>query len=350
MFMKTWQTLKKDPKLFNRYFVREKVLDGIRAFFKQQEFHEVETPVIAPRLIPESCLEVFETTLLDRHKKTYRGFLAPSPEVFLKKLLVAGIGSCFSITKSFRNTDVFSPIHNPEFTMMEWYRIGADYTDLMVDLEKLIGRLSQTFNKKQTLVYQGKTIDLTPPWHRISMIEAWKRYADVLLEDVLELQPMQQLAASRGYQVDTKNTWEELFNQVFLNEVEPQLPQDKPVFLYDYPLPLASLSRKKKSDPRFAERFELYIAGIELANCFSELADWREQEIRFQQDLDERQRLGRIDYPADNDFIEALKVGLPSCAGGALGVDRVIMLFADAKTIADTLFFPAEEMWGRSDR
>ena len=177
------------------------------------------------------------------------------------------------------------------------------------------------------------------------MVQAFKNYADIDLTAILEDKPIRQLAEKRGYAVSQNNTWEELFNQLFLNEVECRLPQDKPVFLYDYPLPLASLSRKKASDPRFAERFELYIAGLELANCFSELTDHTEQAKRFEQDLKERKRLERIHYPADTDFLDALAQGYPESTGGALGVDRIIMLFANAKRIAETLFFPAEEMW-----
>ncbi len=347
---KTWQKLKNNPSLFPRYFVREQMLDGIREFFKREKFHEVEVPLLSPSLIPESYLEVFETTLLDRKHRKYRGFLAPSPEVFLKKLLASGIGNCFTITKSFRNMDVFSPIHNPEFTMMEWYRVSSDYTALMTDLEELfVSLFKKLFPKKKEslLEYQGKTINLTPPWHRISMIEGFKKYADIDLTAILEDKPIRQLAEKRGYTVTRQNTWEELFNQLFLNEVEPRLPADKPVFLCEYPVQLASLSRKNPSDPRFAQRFELYIAGLELANCFSELADPDEQTKRFEANQKERKRLGKIVYPADIDFLKALKTGLPTCAGGALGVDRLIMLFANAKTINGTLFFPASEMWGK---
>ena len=254
---------------------------------------------------------------------------------------------------------------------MEWYRTDADYTELMKDLEQLFIYLFHSLQNNShsrengnlynewipgqarddnSLTYQGKMVNLAPPWERVSITEAFERWAHLDLTKLLEDQPMREEARKKGYQVMEKTTWEEAFNQIYLNEIEPNFPSDRPLILYDYPLALASISRKKQSDPRFAERFELYIGNLELANCFSELADWKEQELRFDMEQKERVRLGKIRYPSDTDFIDALKMGLPLCAGGALGVDRLVMLFANAKTIQETLFFPADEMWEESDK
>lgn len=363
--MKTWQKLRANPQLFKSYLVREQVLHAVRDFFLTRNFHEVEVPLLAPALPTESYLEVFETKLLDRHRKSKRAFLTCSPELFQKKLLVAGMGDNFTITKAFRNTETLSKTHNPEFTLLEWYEVGKAYTDVMKTTEELfcfiydqlysssevrsshvkeISRV-RTKDKRRVHTYQGQEIDLTPPWERLSMSEAFKKYADIDLENCLTLGTIVPMAESKGYRAQPKTTWEELFNQIYLNEVEPQLGKGRPTIIYDFPVQMAALAKKKKSDPRFAERFEVYIGGLELGDCYSELTDPAEQEERFRQETEERQRLGKIEHPYDAELIQAMKVGLPTCSGLALGVDRTVMLFADVLDIADTLFFPASEMW-----
>lgn len=351
--MKTWQKLKNHPDLWERYFVRENVLTAIRRFFLDRNFHEVETPYLTGSLPPESYLDIFETTLLDRNRDPKRAFLPTSPEPFLKKLLVAGIGNCFAIPKSFRNTEMSSATHNPEFTILEWYRVYANYTNIMDDCEELLifinaylqrSRPGFGATKSTEIVYQGKRVDIRAPWERLSMVEAFRRYAKVDLKTALTKEAISPIAKKKGYTVREGDGWEELFDQIFLNEVEPHLGRGRPTILYDYPIALAALSQKKKSDPRFAERFEFYIEGLELGDGYSELTEWKEQLARFQSEYEERKRLGKVEHPIDMDFIEALKAGMPKSGGIAVGVDRLIMLFADARDIADTLFFPAKEL------
>ncbi len=309
-----------------RYLVREKVVDIIRHFFKGQGFHEVFTPVLVPIPSIEPNLEVFETLLRSPSyrrapKKTKRAFLIMSPEFSIKKLLAAGIGSCFEITKCFRNEEEVSPLHNPEFTMLEWYRVGANYRDVMKDFENLFLKIIGG-NK---LEYQGQTYDLSLPWPRIKIEDAFKKYAG---RDVLKVS-------------------DEDFYKIYFNEIEPELLKlKKPYFFYDYPISQAALARKKTSDPRFAERFEVFLAGIELGNCFSELTDAAEQKKRFEADLAERRKAGKTDYPIDEDFIEALKSGMPVSSGIAVGIDRLVMLAADVPSVSDTIFFPDGEMFG----
>lgn len=360
--MKTWQKLREHPKLWERYFVREKVLTSIRRFFLDRNFHEVETPSLTGSLPPESYLDIFETTLLDRQRRPRRAFLPTSPEPFLKKLLVAGIGNCFALPKSFRNTEDHSDTHNPEFTILEWYRVGvypersrgADYTDIMADCEELLifintylerSRPGHGTTKSTELIYQGKRVDLSPPWERLLMVEAFERYAKMDLTKTLTRNAIAPIAKKKGYAVRDNDGWEELFDQIFLNEVEPRLGRGKPTILYDYPIALAALSKKKKSDPRFAERFEFYIEGLELGDAYTELTDWKEQLARFHLEYEERKRLGKVEHPIDMDFIDALKVGMPRAGGIAVGVDRLIMLFADVNDIADTMFFPGRELF-----
>ncbi len=347
---KTWQKLRDNPGLLQKYLIREQIIAGIRGFFKSHSFHEIEVPYLAPALPAESYIEVFESTLLNRLRQPFAAYLTTSPEVFLKKLLVAGVGNCFSLGKSFRNCEDFSNTHNHEFTLLEWYRVQANYKSLMQDAENLFVYLHQQLklpvkNQRRLLIYQGREIDLTPPWERISMSEAFNKYAHIDLEQNLTLKQLGRSARAKNYQVSERDSWEQLFNQIYLNEIEPELEHGRPVIIYDFPIQVAALARKKLSDPRFVERFEIYIGGLELGDAYSELTDWQEQEARFKAESVKRKRLGKISYPYDQDFITALKVGLPPCAGLALGVDRVIMLFADVARIQDTLFFPTEELW-----
>ncbi len=217
--------------------------------------------------------------------------------------------------------------------------MGVDYQKTMQDCEQLLLAIYQALGLKH-LVYQGQTIDLTSPWERITMTQAFQRYAHVDLSKALSLEVLRTVAATKGYRVEKNNTWEELFNQIYLNEIEPHLGKGKPTIIYEFPAQLAALAKKRTSDPRFAERFEFYIAGLELGDAYSELTDWQEQEARFKQELEEVKRLGKTPYDYDQDFIEALKLGLPKSSGVAVGLDRLIMLFADVPRIQDILFFP----------
>lgn len=337
--MKTWQKLHDNPALWKRYFVRENVTKSIRAFFEQEKFHEIETPILIAHPPAESYLDVFETTLLSRSRRRTKAYLSTSPEVPLKKLMVAGLGNCYSLTKSFRNMETQSKLHNPEFTILEWYRVGADYRAIMEDCEKLLLRIAGG----NTLTYQGKTIDLTPPWERMTVAAAFGKFADVNFDEFLDEKHAREIAITKGYTVGDNTTWEEIYNQIFLNEIEKHLGRGNPTILYEFPAVMGALAKKKTSDPRFAERFEFYIAGLELGDAYSELTDPAEQEERFQKELKEITRLGKTPYEYDHDFIEALKVGLPACSGVAVGVDRLVMLMADITDIADTLLFPARE-------
>jgi len=352
--VKTWQKLQKNPDLWDRYFIRERVLTAIRRFFLDQGFHEIETPYLTGSLPPESYLDIFETTLLDRNRKPTRAFLPTSPEPFIKKLLVAGIGNCFALPKSFRNTEDKSSTHTPEFTILEWYRVDSDYTDIMNDCEELLyfintyllrSKTTTTSVKPTELIYQEKHINLSKPWERLSIVQAFDRYANIDIAKALNRQSLAPIAIKKGYTVNPRDTWEVLYDQIFLNEIEPRLGRGKPTILYDYPLDLAALAKVKKSDPRFAERFEFYIEGLELGDAYSELTDWKEQLKRFKEEDQDRKRLGKVEHPIDMDFIEALKVGMPKAGGIAVGVDRLIMLFADVTDIADTLFFPREDLF-----
>lgn len=348
--VKTFQKLKQHPELWERYWVREKVIDAIRAYFKAEGFHEAEVPLLLPTPSTEPFLEVFQTELKDDQGSKWQAFLPSSPEFALKKLLSAGSGSVFTITKSFRNGEGRSSRHNPEFTILEWYRTPGDYMDVARDFEGLMRailyKVSPCKVQGETLGYQSKKYDLSSPWEKISVAEAFEKYGGIDVETMLDSEKLKAKGKEKGYQVTDKTTWEEIWNQILANEVEPKLGQKGPTILYDYPIAQAALARPAK-DLRFAERFEVFMAGLELGNCFSELTDWREQERRCLADLAERKALGRTEFPMDTDFIEALKMGMPKTGGIAVGVDRLVALFADSPDIADTLFFPVGEMFDR---
>lgn len=347
----TWQMLKEHPEKLEQYLVRESVFQAIRQFFVAEHFHEVETPLLVERPSTETYLEFFQTELMMADGTKRPGFLTTSPEYAMKKLIAAGLTNIFQICKSFRNEEGHSRFHNPEFTILEWYRTPADYRDVMADCERLLlfildqvaaqRQLPHWAAAKRILTHQGRQFKLQTPWLRLSVAEAFKQYAQIDIDTLTNEAALVAAAAAKGYQVTPATTWEEAYHQLFLNEIEPRLAElDQPVFLYDYPASQAALSRRKASDPRFAERFEWYLGGIELGNAFSELTDAVEQEERLRADLKLRQQTGKKQYQLDEDFITALQSGLPETSGIAVGVDRLIMLVADAASIHQTMFFP----------
>lgn len=337
-----WRRLKANPDHWQIFRLRAEIIGRIRQFFQQEGFLEVQTPILAPALIPESYLEIFETELWDKLGRKYRAFLTPSPELWHKKLLVAGAGRIFEITKSFRNTDLGGHFHNPEFTLLEWYRPGADYQTTMVDCEKLIRFVTQGQPK---ITYQKKTLDLSQPFERISVIEAFQRYAQIDETVLFDPKKLKKEAKDRDYRISDQDSWEEVFNLIYLQAVEPHLGQDRPTIIYDFPAPFAPLAKTNPCDPRVKERFELYLFGVELADGYSELTDPIEQERQFQKEAGRRKRLGKKHHPIDWDFITALKEGLPACSGVALGVDRLIMILADKTEIKDVILFSGEELF-----
>jgi lysyl-tRNA synthetase class 2 len=351
--MQTWEKLRGNPALLDKYFIREGVIDSVRSFFKDQKFHELQTPILVPVPSCESNLEVFQTELTTLKGIKRRAFLIMSPEYSIKKLLSAGVGNCFEITKCFRNEEEVSSLHTPEFTMLEWYRVNSSYTDVMKDFESLFSKIIMDINPKTDLakwIYQGDIYDISPPWIRITVSDAFKKYASINTDTLLSKTLLTKKARLKGYRVSDNTPWESIFYQILFNEIEPKLKAlKKPYFLYDYPLPLASLSKKKTSDPRFAERFEVFLAGVELGNCFSELTDAKEQKIRFIKDLKERNKTGKVKFPVDNELVRALSLGVPEVSGIAVGVDRLIMLAGNFSNVSETLFFPATEIFDLGD-
>ena len=284
--------------------IRSRMLHAVRDFFYASGFTEVETPV----RIPAPALE----THIDA-PPSGRAWLRASPELHMKRLLAAGCARIFQLGPCFRSGECGSR-HNPEFTLLEWYHIGADYTDLLRDTEALLAHVFQTVTGQTVFTYRGKSVDLARPWHCLTVRQAFLKWA--------------------GW--DPLADWDpDRFDTDLVEKVEPALPQDKPCVLTDYPAPAASLARLKDDNPQVAERWEVYVGGLELANAYSELCDAASQRARFLEAAAERRSLGKEVYPLDEPFLAALERGLPPCGGIALGVDRLAMLVCGAADIAD---------------
>jgi EF-P lysine aminoacylase GenX len=337
-----WKRLRSNPDYWQIFHQRQEVVDNIRQFFKREGFLEIQTPNLSPFLIPESYLEVFETKLWDRLGKEKKAYLTPSPELWHKKLLAAGSGNIFEITKSFRNTDMGGHFHNPEFTILEWYRVEADYQDTMRDCENLIKFINKN---KPSITYQGKILDISQPFEKISVIEAFERFAGISDGVLFNEEALREMATEKGYHPRKSETWEDLYNFIYVKEIEPNLGQEKPTIIYDFPTQFAPLAKTNSRDSRVKERFELYLFGIELADAYSELTDPKEQKRQFIKEQKQRQLSGKIKVKPDWDFIAALESGLPSCSGVALGVDRLLMILADQTDINEVILFSGEDLF-----
>ena len=291
---------------------RADLLHWVRGFFAEGGYFEVETPVRIPVPLPEAHIEVIAAD----------GWaLQPSPEICMKRLLAAGYEKIFQICKCFRKAER-GRRHLPEMTMLEWYAVGETYLDLMTRCEELVLHIAQELGAGRSLRYQGRPIDLTPPWEKLTVADAFTRYGSLAMAAAL--------AQGR-------------FDAVMGLEIEPRLGLERPVFLYDYPAERGSLARPKPGDPCLAERFELYIGGLELCNGFSELNDAAEQRRRFAAEQELMQARGMPVHRLPEKFLAALS-HMPPCAGNALGIDRLVMLFTDAAAIDEVVAFTPEEL------
>ncbi|MDE2998322.1 MAG: EF-P lysine aminoacylase EpmA [Gemmatimonadota bacterium] len=318
---------------------RARVLSFVRRFFENAGFLEVETPLLVPSPGMEPHLDAFETHYSENgHVKRY--YLPTSPEYAMKRLLSCGFERIFQICKSFRQ-DAPGPMHSPEFTLLEWYRAFADYTTIMADTEHLIHSLVREVTGVSSVMYRGRTIDFTPPWQRLSVREAFARYAGVCADPAGDLDGFIHQARQQGHgSVSPDDPFEVAFFKVFLDAVEKRLGAGRPMFLVDYPAEMAALARLKQNAPGIAERFELYVCGVELANAFTELNDPAEQRARLEDEAARRQHGGRPAYPIDERFLGALEAGMPPAGGIALGIDRLLMVLTDARHIRDVVAIP----------
>lgn len=329
----------------SRLVARGKILGAVRQFFAEGGYVEVETPAlqVSPGLEPH--LKAFATVLHDpRAPHPYPRYLHTSPEFAMKKLLAGGVPRIWQMAHVFRDGER-GATHHPEFSMLEWYRAGASYRDLMDECEALLRR-AQEAASADALRWRGHAADARQPFARLTVAEAFERDTGI---DLLATIPdparpdaglLADAAARIGIAAHPGDDWEALFFRVFLDRIEPRLGIGAPTILYDYPIAMAALSRAKPDDPRLAERFELYVGGLELANAFGELTDSAEQRRRFTADQARKQALYGETYPIDADFLAALDHGIPESAGIALGFDRLVMVATGAEHIEDVLWAP----------
>ena len=292
--------------------LRAIVLQGIRAYFSDHGYLEVETPVRMPAPAPESTIDA---------EISGEWFLQTSPELQMKRLLSSGYSRIFQICKCFRQAERGSR-HLPEFTMLEWYSSKSNYVDMMAECEKLIRFVAGRAGAEDFISYQGETIDLRLPWIRMPVVEAFEKFASSTMKKTLE---------------------ENRFDEVMVTEIEPFLRQKKPLFLYDYPAEKAALAKLVPNNIEFAQRFELYMGGLELCNAFTELTDHDEQRARFKKEISIRRDSEKPAYPMPEHFLKSLKY-MPDASGNALGIDRLVMLLADTDLIDNVVAFTPEEL------
>lgn len=290
--------------------LRAKVFELTRAFFRKQDFLEVDTPIRMPAVAPESEIVPFESE---------GWFLATSPELHMKRLLAAGYQKLFQISHCFRK-DEQGRQHNPEFTLLEWYRADADYLQMVSDTEQLVLAIAKGLGAGSVIDYQNRIIDITPPWPHIAVREAFMAAAG--WDPVAELQPAR-------------------FDVDLVTRVVPNFVSNRPTVLLDYPAAMASLARLKPGNPSVAERAEVFIGGLELANAYSELTDAQEQERRFKEEIEKIDEEKRHKAVIPTKFLEAM-AHLPACGGIALGMDRLVMLFGNADSVAEVMPFTVD--------
>ena len=291
--------------------LRAKILRAIRIFFASHNYLEVETPIRIPAPAPEAHIDAIESEEM---------FLHTSPELCMKRLLASGYPRIFQICRCFRQNERGSR-HIPEFTMLEWYRAGSNYFDMMDECEALIKYAAAESGYGNQIKYQGSIIELDKQWTRMTVAEAFDKYASISVDKAIS---------------DAR------FDEA-MAEIEPALGQNAPLFLYDYPSSCGALAKLKTENISIAERFELYICGLELCNGFTELTDPKEQRERFDKELSFRRKAGKKEYPMPEKFLEALAY-MPDASGNALGIDRLVMLFADTTIIDDVVAFTPEEL------
>lgn len=329
----------------NALHKRVSLIKTIRSYFDTECFTEVDTPTLQFSPGNEVHLQAFQTELKDPHGGPAQTlYLHTSPEFSMKKLLVAGETHIYQIAHTYRNAERSSR-HHPEFTMIEWYRANQTTSEIKNDCINLVRACANTAGVR-VFHANGMTCDPFAEWETLSVQDAFVKYAgvDLLATAPDPLSPSAPLLRKAMSGLDVRSSdedsWDDLFFRVMGEMIEPFLGKDRPTFLCDYPVSMAALARPLPHDPRLADRFELYIAGYEIANAFGELTDPDEQLHRFQTDMDLKEKLHGERYPIDMDFIAALRAGMPPASGIALGVDRLVMLCVGTETIEDVLWLP----------
>ncbi len=322
-----------NPWVIEIFRRRNQIISEIRRFFDERGYLEVETPMM--QAMPGGASA--RPFVTNHHALGMTLYLRIAPELYLKRLVVGGLERVYEINRNFRNEGI-SREHNPEFTMLEFYQAYADYNDLMEVTEELIRHVTRQVLGTEEVEFQGKRIDMSPPWTRVSMLEAVAREAGVEEKELRNDTALRRLAGEKGFPSAQDSCWGKVLQDVFEALVEPKLIQ--PTFIYDFPRELSPLAKEKEGDPMLAQRFELFIGGLEIANAYSELNDPIEQIRRFEEQLKERKGEDEGPQGIDEDFIKALEYGMPPTAGAGIGIDRLVMVLTDSPSIRDVIFFP----------
>jgi lysyl-tRNA synthetase class 2 len=320
-----------NPEVRELFEVRARTIAAVRSWLDREGFLEVETPVLQP-LYGGALARPFTThhNALDRDL-----YLRIATELYLKRCIIGGVEKVYELGKDFRNEGI-SHKHNPEFTMLEWYEAYADYEDAARRLEGLVSHVAQEVLGTTTIERDGTSIDLSPPWRRVSLRDAIRERADV---DIAAHPSREEIAAALDSEPDAAEGWGKLVDGLLSKLVEPELAQ--PTFVLDYPVELSPFAKNHRSQEGFVERWEAFMGGIEIANAFTELNDPDEQRRRFEAQREETARGDEEAQPFDEAFIEALEYGMPPTAGVGLGIDRLVMLLTGARTLREVVLFPA---------
>ena len=322
--------------------LRAEIYKAIRTFFETRDFLEIDAPLVTPFPTLDANIHSIQATVTDIPGKPTHLFLHTSPEHAMKKLLPSGIPRMYFLGKVFRDRE-FTNLHNPEFTMLEWYRTNASYVDIQTDAETLIHHVAQSVLGKDVIAYNDRPIDLRPPWDRQPLASVFLEKTGIRLGSVSTDDALRAEAERIDIQAAEDDNWETLFFRIFLERVEPGLGIPKPMFILDYPSRMGLMAKNKETDPEWVERAELYVGGVELATGYSELLDPDEQMRRFLNEQEIKKQTLGLDYPVDTELIHALEHDIPPSAGMSIGVDRLIMLFADKHNIQDVLLFPLHD-------
>ncbi len=329
-------------------WARQRINQAVRSWFYGQGFLELETPALVPSPGCETHLHAFLTRWEGPGDSFDQNLYLPtSPEFHMKRALVLGYEKIFQLARAFRNGEL-SRLHQPEFTMLEWYRAYEDYQTIMDDVEAMIWEVAQSLNVFE-VEDQGRPCRLEPPWTRMSIAELFATKLKIDLDAARTADELRAQARAQGYDyLKDGEPFEDSFYRLFINELEFDLGVGSPIILYDYPVEMAALSRRKSGAGRYCERFEVYISGVELANAYSELTGVAEQQRRYREYQKRRLEEYGEPYPEDRGLIDAMKYGMPPAAGIALGLDRLAMLLLGAQSVDEVIAFPHKKPVARS--
>ena len=322
-----------NPDVRNSFVMRSKIIKELRNYLDNQDFLEVETPMMHP-IAGGAAARPFVTyhNALDMNL-----YMRIAPELYLKRLIVGGFEKVYEVGRVFRNEGI-SIRHNPEFTSVELYQAFADYNDLMALTENIVAHVAQATLGTTKINYQGTAIDLTPSWTRMSMVEAVEKYTGVNFNNVTTLEQAQAEAAKLGVKYEKKDGIGGILNNIFEDKVEEHLIQ--PTFITGHPTEISPLAKRNKDNPEITDRFEVFIYGREIANGFSELNDPIDQEGRFMEQVQQRESGDDEAHMMDHDYVTALEYGLAPTGGLGIGIDRLVMLLTDSPSIRDVILFP----------